>query len=47
LPGTTLLSIATDLTLPTETIVTLPISAWRPDRLDLHKRPAIFSLLAQ
>ena len=45
--GTTLLSIAVDLTLPTEAIVTLPISAWRPDRLDLHKRPAIFSLLAQ
>jgi len=45
--GTTLLSIAVDLTLPTETIVTLPISAWRPDRLELHKRPAIFSLLAQ
>ncbi|MCA3191013.1 MULTISPECIES: SAM-dependent methyltransferase [unclassified Cupriavidus] len=44
--GTTLLSIAIDLTLPTETIVTLPISAWRPDRLALHKRPAIFSLLA-
>ncbi len=44
--GTTLLSIAVDLTLPTETIVTLPLSAWRADRLDLHKRPAIFSLLA-
>ncbi|SDC13016.1 16S rRNA (cytidine1402-2'-O)-methyltransferase [Cupriavidus sp. YR651] len=44
--GSTLLSIAVDLTLPTETIVTLPLSAWRPDRLDLHKRPAIFSLLA-
>ena len=44
--GTTLLSIAVDLTLPTESIVTLPISAWRPDRLALHKRPAIFSLLA-
>lgn len=45
--GSTLLSIAVDLTLPTETIVTLPISAWRTDRLELHKRPAIFSLLAQ
>lgn len=45
--GTTLLSIAVDLTLPSEAIVTLPISAWRPDRLELHKRPAIFSLLAQ
>ncbi len=45
--GTTLLSIAVDLTLPTETIVTLPISAWRPERIALHKRPAIFSILAQ
>lgn len=45
--STTLLSIAVDLTLPSEAIVTLPISAWRPDRLELHKRPAIFSLLAQ
>lgn len=45
--GNTLLSIAVDLTLPTEIIVTMPISAWRPDRIDLHKRPAIFSLLAQ
>lgn len=45
--GTTLLSVAVDLTLPTESIVTLPISAWRPDRLALNKRPAIFSLLAQ
>ncbi|AOZ07089.1 SAM-dependent methyltransferase [Cupriavidus malaysiensis] len=44
--GTTLLSIAVDLTQPGETIVTLPLSAWRPERLELHKRPAIFSLLA-
>ncbi len=44
--GTTLLSIAVDLTLPSETIVTLPISDWRPERLALNKRPAIFSLLA-
>ncbi|MBF6992388.1 MULTISPECIES: SAM-dependent methyltransferase [Cupriavidus] len=44
--GTTLLSVAVDLTLPTETIVTLPLSAWKADRLALHKRPAIFSLLA-
>lgn len=44
--GTSLLSIAVDLTLPGETIVTLPISEWRPERLDLNKRPAIFSLLA-
>ncbi|MDF3835292.1 SAM-dependent methyltransferase [Cupriavidus basilensis] len=44
--GGTMLSIAVDLTLPSEAIVTLPISEWRPERLDLHKRPAIFSLLA-
>ncbi|EHP42271.1 uroporphyrin-III C/tetrapyrrole methyltransferase [Cupriavidus basilensis OR16] len=44
--GTSLLSIAVDLTLPSETIVTLPISEWRPERLELNKRPAIFSLLA-
>ncbi|RLK44642.1 SAM-dependent methyltransferase [Cupriavidus plantarum] len=44
--GTTLLSVAVDLTLPTESIVTLPLSAWTPERLALHKRPAIFSLLA-
>ncbi|MCT9123505.1 SAM-dependent methyltransferase [Cupriavidus gilardii] len=44
--GTTLLSIAVDLTLPTETIVTQPLSAWQPGRLELHKRPAIFSILA-
>lgn len=44
--GTTLLSVAVDLTLPTESIVTLPLSAWTSERLALHKRPAIFSLLA-
>ena len=44
--GTTLLSIAVDLTLPGETIVTQPLSAWQPGRLELHKRPAIFSILA-
>ncbi|WP_422648361.1 16S rRNA (Cytidine1402-2'-O)-methyltransferase [Cupriavidus sp. H18C1] len=44
--GTTLLSIAVDLTLPSETIVTQPLSAWQPGRLELHKRPAIFSILA-
>ena len=43
----TLLSIAVDLTLPDEQVVTLPVSDWRADRLNLHKRPAIFSLLAR
>jgi 16S rRNA (cytidine1402-2'-O)-methyltransferase len=44
--GTTLLSVAVDLTLPTETIVTRPLSAWRPGQIALQKRPAIFSILA-
>ena len=43
----TLLSIAVDLTLATEQIVTRPLAQWRLDTLDLHKRPAIFSILAQ
>jgi 16S rRNA (cytidine1402-2'-O)-methyltransferase len=42
----TLLSIAVDLTLASEQIVTRPIAQWRVDALDLHKRPAIFSILA-
>lgn len=44
--GTTMLSIAVDLTLPDETIVTRPLSAWQPGQIELHKRPAIFSILA-
>lgn len=44
--GTTMLSVAVDLTLPDETIVTQPLSAWRPGQIELHKRPAIFSILA-
>ncbi|MGY8524009.1 SAM-dependent methyltransferase [Paracidovorax citrulli] len=44
--GETLLSIAVDLTLPDEAIVTQSVAAWKPWRLALHKRPAIFSLLA-
>ena len=45
-PGTSL-SVAADLTAPTEQILTLPVSEWkkRPG-LALHKRPAIFSFLA-
>ncbi len=42
----TLLCVAVDLTLPNESIVTLPISAWRSDTLELHKRTAIFLMLA-
>ena len=42
----TLLCIAVDLTLPTEQVVSKPISSWKPDTLDLNKRPAIFLVLA-
>lgn len=41
----TLVTVAVDITAPTERIVTLPVAQWRksmPD--DLHKRPAIFIL---
>ncbi|GLU32365.1 SAM-dependent methyltransferase [Trinickia caryophylli] len=44
----TLVAVAVDLTLETERIVSRPISAWKKDPavLELHKRPAIFLLLA-
>jgi len=47
----TLISVATDLTLGTETIRTQAASAWKRDigsgRLpDFHKKPTVFSLLA-
>lgn len=34
--------VACDLTLPTEYIVTKPVSEWKKTKTDLHKRPAIF-----
>jgi 16S rRNA (cytidine1402-2'-O)-methyltransferase len=40
-PGT-MLSIATDITLPGEHITTLSIEAWKQENPDLHKRPAVF-----
>ena len=40
----TLLSIACDLTLPTERIHTMTVSQWRENAFDLAKRPAIFSI---
>lgn len=48
---TTLLSVATDLTLSTETIRTQPAAGWKRDigagRLpDFHRKPTVFSLLA-
>ncbi|MFL9830744.1 SAM-dependent methyltransferase [Flavobacterium sp. ST-87] len=36
------LCIAADITLPTEYIKTKKISAWKKERIDLHKRPTIF-----
>ncbi|PRX49680.1 SAM-dependent methyltransferase [Salegentibacter salegens] len=39
---TTRLCVACDLTLPTEYIVTKPVSEWKKTKTDLHKRPAIF-----
>ncbi len=42
----TLLSIACSLTGPDEFIATRPIKNWKRDVPDLHKKPAIFSLLA-
>lgn len=40
----TLLCIAADITLDTETIRTLPIDRWKKEKPSLHKRPAIFLL---
>lgn len=40
----TLLCVACDLTLPTEIMLTKPISFWKKHKLDLHKRPCIFIL---
>lgn len=43
----TRLCVATDLTLPSEQILTRRVVEWRPlDRPDLNKRPSIFLLLA-
>ncbi|PKD20257.1 SAM-dependent methyltransferase [Salegentibacter salinarum] len=39
---TTRLCVACDLTLPTEYIMTKPVSEWKKTKTDLHKRPAIF-----
>ncbi|WP_422079748.1 SAM-dependent methyltransferase [Ulvibacterium sp.] len=38
----TKLCIATDITLPTEFILTRPIRDWKNNRVELHKRPTIF-----
>ncbi len=38
----TRLCIACDITLPTEFIKTLPVKAWKKQKVDLHKRPTVF-----
>jgi 16S rRNA (cytidine1402-2'-O)-methyltransferase len=43
---TTLLCLATDLTLPTEQIETRPVTRWRASRHAIGKRPTVFLLLS-
>ena len=38
------LCIATDITLPTQKIITQSIAKWKSHKIDLHKRPTIFLL---
>lgn len=38
----TLLSIATDITLPSQFIKTQSVQQWKKEKVDLHKRPTIF-----
>jgi len=40
----TLLCVASDLTLPTEKVVTKNIADWKKETADLHKKPAVFIL---
>ncbi|MEJ2162870.1 MAG: SAM-dependent methyltransferase [Robiginitalea sp.] len=47
LKGDTYLCVAADLTLKTEWIRTMQISEWGGVTVDLHKRPAIFALMAR
>lgn len=42
----TKLTVACDITLPSEYIRTLTVSEWQKVSVDLHKRPCIFALLA-
>jgi 16S rRNA (cytidine1402-2'-O)-methyltransferase len=42
--GDTLLCIAVDLTLPSETIATRSIAQWKKNRPSLNRRPAVFLL---
>jgi 16S rRNA (cytidine1402-2'-O)-methyltransferase len=45
--GETLLCLASDLTLDSETIATQPVSQWRRRRQAVGKRPTVFLLLAR
>ena len=47
LADTTSLCVATDLTLPSETIATRSIAAWRKARADIGKRPTAYLLLSE
>ena len=38
----TRICVAADLTLETEFIKTLPAKLWKREKVDLHKRPAVF-----
>lgn len=42
-----LLCIASDITLPTEKILTLTVSSWKNKPIDLRNKPTIFLLLAR
>ncbi|MEM8999924.1 MAG: SAM-dependent methyltransferase [Bacteroidota bacterium] len=46
LKPTTLLCVATDITLPTEAIVSKSIHEWKETGLNIHKRPSIFIIQA-
>jgi 16S rRNA (cytidine1402-2'-O)-methyltransferase len=38
--------VATDITQPSESIVTRPVSAWKKQPPEIHKKPTIFLLYA-
>ena len=46
LSPTTQLCVAADLTLPTQSLKTLPVAGWRRSPLTIGKRPCVFILLA-
>jgi 16S rRNA (cytidine1402-2'-O)-methyltransferase len=44
--ATTMLTVACNLTLPSEQIISQSIAAWNKTQLDLHKQPCVFVLYA-